>query len=975
MIPPQLQNAAFRLIKVATKSKRPIEKDWQDTANYGFEDPAINDHITKAGNYGVICGPGGLRVLDCDELERLRTLGILDRFPRTFTVQSREGRAHRYYLIPELEKKIVLFDPILKDENGQPLHLGEIQGPGTQVIGPGSIHQTTGLPYQVIDDSPIAAMSLADVKAAIEGLKSSRLEANCAKLEALPRHKPPTTEEDPFKNISIEDIAYPKGDTRRIGNEIQGAHPKHGSTTGKNFRIDLKKNTWYCDRCHTGGGPALWLAVQNNIISCDRAGSGALRGEDFREVWKIAEKEGLIPKSGPTFKKLEKRSLPKEPDIPTELSLSDVADEHEIQAGPRKGACEYVFNPDKAADAIINSLHIVSTPDEKIWVYQEGYYRPEGKTMVDRLLDRAAGKQYTINASKETLKKIFLRTMVEFTALDPNPYLLCVRNGVVDLLTGNVLEHDPKYYITSACPIAYDPDTKPKEFINFLETACSNDDDRTTLIDWLVACAVMAEFEYLLFLTGHGSNGKHVYEAILQAFFGSESTEAINLEELMNSKFAMGYLRRARICISSETNPDKTKTELIKKISGNDWMSSDVKNKDRVRFKAYTQLIFDSNSMPIFEDTSYGFTRRFTRVVMPYMFVDVVDTKDSLQRKKDPHILEKLTSDVELSGILNLVIERAKTIALDKKIHRKSDSFARYEEQSYSVSDFLDKFVEFDSDKRHNEDYQISSDVLFSKFEEYTKYMIGAKASRKKFSMMVGKENGEASRTVRILEMPVRGFRGLKFFDMDFDEFIERKKLEYTPICNVYNDPLTISNEDNNSKSRNDVTIVTVYHELLESIGINGLSLSVRASKETIVTTCVTEPVDSEKSIQQNESGIVSAEMEDILKRSLSIMQRGRKPVTPHVLAIHCENLDMKMPTRTCTAWLKGGGWKEAVPGWEPPTNGGRTDDIVERALKSIELNHGKLDNFTLADKIRSMGGDMTTVECKTVLIEKGLMR
>lgn len=97
--------------------------------------------------------------MDCDELARLEELGVLAKFPQTFAVQSRAGRVHRYYLIPELKKKIVLFDPILKDENGQPLHLGEIQGPGTQIVAPGSIHSVTGEPYKVIDDSPIAALS------------------------------------------------------------------------------------------------------------------------------------------------------------------------------------------------------------------------------------------------------------------------------------------------------------------------------------------------------------------------------------------------------------------------------------------------------------------------------------------------------------------------------------------------------------------------------------------------------------------------------------------------------------------------------------------------------------------------------------------------------------------------------------------------------------------------------------------------
>ena len=533
-----------------------------------------------------------------------------------------------------------------------------------------------------------------------------------------------------------------------------------------------------------------------------------------------------------------------------EISFEDVTDQKLITKGPKAGEYEAQFNADKAADAVINAFSIVSTPDEKIWVYENGYYRNDGKLMIDRILDRTAGKLYTINASKETQKKIFLRTMEDFTIFDQNPYLLCIKNGVVDLLTVGFLEHSPSYYLTSSCPVTYDPEARPTEFIKFLKESCSNDDDRLTLIDWIVACACLTEFEYLLFLTGHGSNGKHVYEAILQAFFGSDVTEAISLEELMNSRFAMGYLRRARICISSETNPNKTKTELIKKISGNDWLSSDVKNKDRARFRAYTQLIFDSNSMPIFEDTSYGFTRRFTRVVMPFKFVDILDEKDPLQKKADRHLLKKLTSDQELSGILNLIILRAKYIALDRKIHRVGDDFERYEEQSYSVSDFIEKFIEFDPLCRDINKWQASSDFIFSKFEEYTKYVIGAKVSRKKFSFILGKENGEASRTVRpnnALNLPVRGFRGLLFDEITFDTFMAAIKTHYS-TCNDSTDLVTILKEDSYTNSKDIVTNVTIYKQLLKALNNHDNIIVVKESLTGVVTKNLVEPDDVEKS-------------------------------------------------------------------------------------------------------------------------------
>lgn len=52
---------------------------------------------------------------------------------------------------------MVLEDPELKDLDGDPLHLGEIQALGEQVVGPGSLHPN-GNYYKVIADVPIATV-------------------------------------------------------------------------------------------------------------------------------------------------------------------------------------------------------------------------------------------------------------------------------------------------------------------------------------------------------------------------------------------------------------------------------------------------------------------------------------------------------------------------------------------------------------------------------------------------------------------------------------------------------------------------------------------------------------------------------------------------------------------------------------------------------------------------------------------------
>ncbi len=174
-IPDKLKrHKELRYVRIRKREKKPFESKWQSENNYSAEDPSLLGHLAGGGNYGIACGFGGLVVFDSDNEERFKELGVINKLPRTFTVRTGGGGTHRYYFCPELKDKITLFDPIMNEPKhpGHPLHLGEIQSNGQQVVGPGSIHPN-GNQYEVIDDWEIAEISLAELMDAIKELRTS----------------------------------------------------------------------------------------------------------------------------------------------------------------------------------------------------------------------------------------------------------------------------------------------------------------------------------------------------------------------------------------------------------------------------------------------------------------------------------------------------------------------------------------------------------------------------------------------------------------------------------------------------------------------------------------------------------------------------------------------------------------------------------------------------------------------------------
>lgn len=289
-IHPLLREETFRFVPILNGHKKPEGKSWSTKANYPFSHPVLAGYLAQGHNYGVLTGVGGLVVLDVDDLPRLEALGTIDKLPETFIVRTGRGGLHFYFICPELKDKIILEDPEMQDIEGDPLHLGELQALGQQVVGPGSIHPN-GNRYEVVKDLPIVHITKNDLLQILAPLKQTN--ASEAKQAHSARRR--TAGGSSLGDlIPIDEAAWPKDIKERAGSEVRGAHPLHGSTSGKNFAVNTSKNCWYCFRHKSGGGPLEWLAVEAGLISCQDAKSGCLDDKElFKKVLQIAQDRGF----------------------------------------------------------------------------------------------------------------------------------------------------------------------------------------------------------------------------------------------------------------------------------------------------------------------------------------------------------------------------------------------------------------------------------------------------------------------------------------------------------------------------------------------------------------------------------------------------------------------------------------------------------------------------------------------------------
>lgn len=733
-IPEELRNDKFRFLRIADNDKKAIDKGWNDTANYTYNDPALLKHLENGGNYGIVCGIGGLVVwdIDIDDEKLLDDLKakLGEHNTPTFAVKTGKSKGlHFYYIcdnLAEYNGKAV----INLELDG--VHVGEIRIRNCYVIGPGSVHPN-GKTYNVVGGGPISTVS---IKYILNYLNTIVKTTNTGEVGNLT-----PKEHNLLADIRIEDIAMPKK-AERSGDEWRGTHPIHGSANGSNFHINTASNEWFCHRCKSGGDVALWLAVEAGIIQCEEAQKGALASKKYYNVLEYAKEKGLISKI-PPIEVTGNKPL---------VRLNEIAHEEKYKDGKHK---KWVFSPYDAATIMIDRFNIINR-NGVLWRYNEGVYTPDADTFIFNTLEPVAKNMYRPAVHEDVVGRIRYRVYSAESITDKNPYLFGVENGVIDLKTGTFREYNLKDFITLKSPIKYDPRATCPNIDKFLRDVVEDSDDVKVIIDMFITGAISKALRRFYVLIGQGHNGKGHLQQLLRAFFGKDQLTAVQLATLSRGGFAWYEIFMKRIISNGELQISAMESDNIKRITGGDPVHADRKYQNPIDFSPFAVPVFDTNNPPKFSDNSVGFRGRMITITFPYEFVAKPDGTDPYQKLKDVDLIDKITTPEELSGLLNKIVQRAPEMVREGEPFRKlsvDETAEMYSEQSHSMISFFENCTEFEAyeivcDHMTDREYRkatnsgfMATKHLYKFYREYcNKYLIVGEDSMRRFGSFMRKQ-------------------------------------------------------------------------------------------------------------------------------------------------------------------------------------------------------------------------------------------
>ncbi len=388
------------------------------------------------------------------------------------------------------------------------------------------------------------------------------------------------------------------------------------------------------------------------------------------------------------------------------------------------------------------------------WIWRDNRWEITDETDMSRLLDDSLGFMgQTVSSTIRSNTLESMRWIGRQNKPEDAPIKwIQFKDKAFSIESKNIYDVTPKYFFCN--PIPWDiGESSDTPTMDKLFTEWVGEKYVKTLYEIIAYCCYNDYPIHLIFcLIGCGRNGKSRFLALLSKFLGIENICSTELDSLLDSRFESFKLYKKLACTMGETNFGvMAKTSLLKKLSGQDIIGFEYKNKTPFDDYNYAKIIISSNSLPTSSDTSEGFYRRWLIIDFPNTFPE---GKDIL----------KIVPDIEYNNLCKKVVEILPKL-LDKGSFTNQGDIKRRKEKYILASNPLSLFIKENCNREEN---------IFMRYSElytnYVKYLIKnkrRKISRKEFSGVLEEEGLEVIKTSKKI--------GDDFVNGNFIEGIELK--------------------------------------------------------------------------------------------------------------------------------------------------------------------------------------------------------
>lgn len=355
---------------------------------------------------------------------------------------------------------------------------------------------------------------------------------------------------------------------------------------------------------------------------------------------------------------------------------------------------------DKFAVFMKNQAHIVKV-NGQLHIYQEGIYSNGYKQIESEMI------QHIPNLRKTQRKEVieYMELICE-ERVQADARYIAFMNGVLDIVTLELMPFSSEMVITNKIPWNYNPDAYNELADKTLnKLSCGDAVIRALLEECIGYCFYRRnELGKAFILTGDKSNGKSTFLDCIKAILGEQNISALDLKEL-GDRFTTSMMFGKLANIGDDIGDDflqGSQVSIFKKVVTGNRIKAERKGQDPFEFNPFIKLLFSANDIPRMKDKTGAVLRRL--VIIPF---NATFTKDDPEY--NPYIKYDLIQQESIEYLIQLGIQGLKRI-LENQGFTKSEQVQQqlddYETENNPIVAFI---AEVGADAIEN---QLTSDVF-----------------------------------------------------------------------------------------------------------------------------------------------------------------------------------------------------------------------------------------------------------------------
>jgi len=204
----------------------------------------------------------------------------------------------------------------------------------------------------------------------------------------------------------------------------------------------------------------------------------------------------------------------------------------------------------------------------------------------------------------------------------PNAQYINFKNGLFDVETLSIIEHNSDYFTLAQSPYSIDLNQKEHPlWSDYLRKVTADDKQLQALLQEAMGYCIFGQDiqgQKAFFLYSEASGtGKSTFLEVLKNLVGEKNTSSLSLEKLVSLSPMLKTLVGKRVNINNELGTKYLEASTISAILSGEDITFDVKYKDAISMNfSKTRFIFSTNQLPNFNQ-ALGMDRRIA--IIPFM--------------------------------------------------------------------------------------------------------------------------------------------------------------------------------------------------------------------------------------------------------------------------------------------------------------------------------------------------------------------